>query len=60
MSRHRKDPLRPLTADEHQELTRLSRPPEEMLRERCPARPVPRLEEKMGSGWNDELFGETF
>jgi hypothetical protein len=28
--------------------------------ERCPARPVHRLEEKMGSGWNDELFGETF
>src|SRR3954463_4608024 len=25
MSRHRKDPLRPLTADERQELTRLSR-----------------------------------
>src|SRR3954470_11468095 len=27
MSRHRKDPLRPLTADERQELTRLSRSP---------------------------------
>ena len=25
MSRHRKDPLRPLTPDEHKELTRLSR-----------------------------------
>ena len=25
MSRHQKDPLRPLTADERQELTRLSR-----------------------------------
>ena len=25
MSRHRKDPLRPLTADERKELTRLSR-----------------------------------
>ena len=28
--------------------------------ERCPARPVHRLEEKMGSEWNDGLFGETF
>ncbi len=27
MSRRRKDPLRPLTADERQELTRLSRSP---------------------------------
>ena len=27
MSRHRKDPLRPLTADERQELSRLSRSP---------------------------------
>jgi len=32
----------------------------DISRERCPARPVHRLEEKMGSGWNDELFGETF
>src|SRR3954454_12633974 len=43
MSRHRKDPLRPLTANERQELTRLSRslsaPAAQVERARAPAPP---------------------